>query len=308
MAADSLVARRRAMPAGGWAWRSSIQAPHLPHRPGRRRGVGRRRPPRCLRGHARRSLPARRRGGRRLPARRRGAGRGRAALARLGRSGRARGRRRTSRASTTARPGSAITSGSCARSRRGGGSATAALAGMRWLVAQAQGTVLSGRTLARGAGRTIPPGASRTTGSAWARRASCSRSTRSPTAPAIRRFRAVRPRRRCPAPAADRERHAPAAARLRGRDTRDRLPLRFGRCRVHVPRALRARPRSCRSRHGAPLLRWVNAQAVADRRGRRCTGRSAAAATMPAGFELGAAGIAWVNLRAFRVTGDRALP
>src|SRR4249920_387304 len=28
MAADSLVARHRAMPAGGWAWRSSIQAPH----------------------------------------------------------------------------------------------------------------------------------------------------------------------------------------------------------------------------------------------------------------------------------------
>jgi hypothetical protein len=28
MAADSLVARHRAMPDGGWAWRSSIQAPH----------------------------------------------------------------------------------------------------------------------------------------------------------------------------------------------------------------------------------------------------------------------------------------
>src|SRR3954447_12223507 len=28
MAADSLVARHRAMPEGGWAWRSSIQAPH----------------------------------------------------------------------------------------------------------------------------------------------------------------------------------------------------------------------------------------------------------------------------------------
>ena len=28
MAADSLVARRRVMPDGGWAWRSSIQAPH----------------------------------------------------------------------------------------------------------------------------------------------------------------------------------------------------------------------------------------------------------------------------------------
>src|SRR3954463_198306 len=28
MAADSLVARHRVMPEGGWAWRSSIQAPH----------------------------------------------------------------------------------------------------------------------------------------------------------------------------------------------------------------------------------------------------------------------------------------
>src|SRR3954470_2398078 len=28
MAADSLVARHRKMPEGGWAWRSSIQAPH----------------------------------------------------------------------------------------------------------------------------------------------------------------------------------------------------------------------------------------------------------------------------------------
>src|SRR5580765_4767628 len=28
MAADSLVARHRPMPEGGWAWRSSIQAPH----------------------------------------------------------------------------------------------------------------------------------------------------------------------------------------------------------------------------------------------------------------------------------------
>ena len=28
VAADSLLARHRAMPGGGWAWRSSIQAPH----------------------------------------------------------------------------------------------------------------------------------------------------------------------------------------------------------------------------------------------------------------------------------------
>ena len=53
------------------------------------------------------------------------------------------------------------------------------------------------------------------------------------------------------------------------------------------------------------LLGWVNAQAVADGAGGLYWPISFGSEAMPAGFELGAAGIAWVNLRAFRVTGDR---
>jgi len=49
------------------------------------------------------------------------------------------------------------------------------------------------------------------------------------------------------------------------------------------------------------LLRWVDDQASAD----GGWPISAGSAAVPAGFELGAAGIAWVNLRAYRATGDR---
>ena len=88
MAADSLVARRRAMPDGGSAWQSSMQAPH--HHTDRdvgaaSIGAG------LLAAYAvtrRRPLPSCCTGGGRLPARRGRAGGRRAALARLGRSGR----------------------------------------------------------------------------------------------------------------------------------------------------------------------------------------------------------------------------
>jgi hypothetical protein len=53
------------------------------------------------------------------------------------------------------------------------------------------------------------------------------------------------------------------------------------------------------------LLRWVNEQAVADRAGGLYWPISRGSAAAPAGFELGAAGIAWVNLRASEATGDR---
>ena len=53
------------------------------------------------------------------------------------------------------------------------------------------------------------------------------------------------------------------------------------------------------------LLRWVNAQALADGSGGLHWPISRGSAAMPAGFELGAAGIAWVNLRAHRATGER---
>ena len=53
------------------------------------------------------------------------------------------------------------------------------------------------------------------------------------------------------------------------------------------------------------LLRWVNEQAVADESGGLSWPVARGSAAVPAGFELGAAGIAWVNLRAHRATGDR---
>ncbi len=53
------------------------------------------------------------------------------------------------------------------------------------------------------------------------------------------------------------------------------------------------------------LLRWVNDQAVADGSGGLAWPTSRGGAAVPAGFELGAAGIAWVNLRAYEATGDR---
>jgi Lanthionine synthetase C-like protein len=53
------------------------------------------------------------------------------------------------------------------------------------------------------------------------------------------------------------------------------------------------------------LLRWVNDQAVADRSGGLYWPVSHGSAAAPGGFELGAAGIAWVNLWAYDATGDR---
>ena len=178
-----------AMPEGGWAWRSAIQAPH--HQTDRDVGAASigegllaayavTRDPRYLR--------AARCGGR-LPARRRRAGGRRAALAGLGRSGRTpfgdalhELRRRRGRDQRLPLELSDVTREPRFR--------TGALGGMRWVVAQAAGPVLPAAPRAPGAGRTIRPGASRTTASAWARRASCSPSTRSPTARATARFRA----------------------------------------------------------------------------------------------------------------------
>ena len=72
---------------------------------------------------------------------------------------------------------------------------------------------------------------------------------------------------------------------------------------MNVPRAIRARPRSCRSRdrRGCPR---VNNQAVPDPSGGLRWPVADDDASNASGFELGAAGIAWVNLRAARVTGD----
>lgn len=52
------------------------------------------------------------------------------------------------------------------------------------------------------------------------------------------------------------------------------------------------------------LLDWVNAHAVADRTGGLRWPLASDDASSTSGFELGAAGIAWVNLHAARATGD----
>src|SRR3954452_465743 len=53
------------------------------------------------------------------------------------------------------------------------------------------------------------------------------------------------------------------------------------------------------------LLRWVDGQALSDPWGGSRWPVSRGSAAAPGGFELGAAGIAWVNLRAGEITGDR---
>jgi hypothetical protein len=53
------------------------------------------------------------------------------------------------------------------------------------------------------------------------------------------------------------------------------------------------------------LLSWVNGQAVADRRSGLRWPLDPHDASSAAGFELGVAGIAWVNLQAYRILGDR---
>ena len=54
------------------------------------------------------------------------------------------------------------------------------------------------------------------------------------------------------------------------------------------------------------LLGWVNDQAEADGRGGLRWPLAVGDAAAASGFELGAAGIAWVNLRAAQATGDRS--
>ncbi len=54
------------------------------------------------------------------------------------------------------------------------------------------------------------------------------------------------------------------------------------------------------------LLRWVNEQAVPDARGGLSWPLAGDDASAASGFQLGAAGIAWVYLQAARVTGDPA--
>ena len=273
------------MPAGGWAWRSAIQAPHYQTD----RDVGA-----ASVGEGLLAAYAVTRDARYLRAAE-AAGDFLLGVAEPDAGGLrwpdwadpdGRVRPRTSRASTTARPGSATTSGSLSSVTH-----SRAFAPLRSVECAGSSRRRrdgpARRPRAPGAGRTTRPGASPTTASAWARRGSCSRSTRSPTPPATARCRTY-----ARAGAARlRALTANGTARCRrsdGRDARDRLPERLGRRGVHVPRALRARSRSGRSRDGTRLLGWVNDQAVARRRGgrqlaaRRTTRRPAARASSSA--------------------------
>ena len=186
LAADSLLARHEAMPTRRMGVAVGDPGAAFPDGPRRRRSLGRRWAARCLRGHARRALPARRGGGRRLPARCRRAGLGRLALAGLGRPRRAAfgdalhelrrrgGRDQRLPPPAVQRHGRAALSHRCTCRH-----ALARCAGGRGRPAR--------RARAPGAGRTTRPTSSRTTASAWASRGSCSPSTRSPTPPATAR-------------------------------------------------------------------------------------------------------------------------
>ena len=218
MAADSLVARHRAMPTGGWAWRSSIQAPHYQTD----RDVGAAwigegllaayavtRRPRYMRAAVEAgdfllgvAEPAA--GGLRWPDWADPDG------------------RRSTTHFTSFDDGAAGISDYLwrlfevtARAPLPRRSARRACAG--WS-RRPEGPSCPETACSWTVDRRSRPGASPTTASAWARRASCSCSTASPTEPATRVPR-LRSRRRRVAAGADRERHAPAAARLRERAT-----------------------------------------------------------------------------------------
>ena len=239
----------------------------LSDRSRRRRGVDRRRAARRVRGHAMTratSAPPSRRATTcsAWPSRRRAdcagpTGRIRADAA----------RRRTSRASTTAPPGSATTSGGCSRSRAqqrfrdrrarrhalgdraGRGPACPQTAcSWRWTDDPSWRVAYNGVGMGQ-AGIVL-------TLDAFADR------TGDPTFRAYARAGAARLRELT----ADGARPLPRGSE--DDDRRDRVPLRLGRSGLHVPRALPARPRSRRPRTARRLLDWVNEQAVAAPLGR----------------------------------------
>ena len=90
------------------------------------------------------------------------------------------------------------------------------------------------RRAAPGTGPTIRIRTSPTTASGWATRESCSRSMRSPTAPETH-VPPLRALGRRGLAGTDGERRSPAPARIGRRHVRNRLPLRLGRRCVHVP-------------------------------------------------------------------------
>ena len=283
MAADSLVARHRAMPEGGWAWRSSIQAPHYQtDRDVGAASIGEG----LLAAYAvtdDAALQARRR-------RRRAttcwASPSRPPAACAGPTGRIRaasGRRRTSRASTTARPGSATTSGGCSGRRASGASGRG-----RWRACAGW----SRRPKARHARRVVVLVAVDRR-SVLARRLQRRRHGPGGHRPRARRVR--RPHRRSDLPrlracrrrAASRAHRAMARARCRAapRTTPPRpgsspAPPERRTCSSSATRAIEIPPIS---RPRAGCCDWVNDQAVADALGRAVAGRSRASSAAIAG-------------------------
>ena len=237
MAADSLVARHRAMPEGGWAWRSAIQAPHYQtDRDVGAASIGEG----LLAAYAVTHDPRYQRAAVAagdLPAGRGRARGGRPAVARLGGSERAalddalhelrRRRRRDQRLpleavrrhARAALPRRARWRACAGWSRRPKGpTARRSSCTWRWTDDPSWRVAYNGVGMGQ-AGIVLAL-------DAFADR------TGDPTFRAYARAGAARLRH------AHRRRRAPAAAWLRGRDRRDRLPLRLGRRGLHVPRAL----------------------------------------------------------------------
>ena len=267
MAADSLVARHREMPEGGWAWRSSIQAPHYQTD----RDVG-------------------------------AASIGAGLLAAYAVTGDARYRRAAVSAGDfllgVAEPAAGGLRWPDWADPNGERSAThftsfddgaAGISDYLWrLVSRdaASGASGTGRwracagwsrrptarpapsRRARGGGQTIRPGASATTASAWARRASSSRWMRSPTGPAIR------PSAPTHVPAPRGFGSSPRMERARCRAARENATPDTGFLSGSAGAAYMFLERYARDRDPADLatarglLRWVNDQAVADALGR----------------------------------------
>ena len=304
MAADSLVARHREMPEGGWAWRSSIQAPHYQTD----RDVGAASVGEGLLAAYAVTHDARYR---------------RAAVSAgdflLGVAEPAAGGlrwpdwadpsgERSATHFTSFDDGAAGISDylwRLFRATREQRFRDGALAGMRWLVAQAEGascpeTSCSWRWTDDPSWRVGYNGVGMgQAGVVLALDAFADR-TGDPT------FRAYARAGAASAAGAHRAWHATrcrAAPRTRP-STPDSSPARPERhtCSSSATRGIEI-PADLATARG--LLRWVNDQAVADRSGGLYWPISRGSAAMPAGFELGAAGIAWVNLRAYDATGDR---
>ena len=309
MAADSLVARHRAMPDGGWAWRSSIQAPHYQTD----RDVG-------------------------------AASVGEGLLAAYAvthdpRYGAPPWRRATSCSAWRSRRPAAC-AGPTGRIRTAAGRTThytsfddgaAGISDYLWTLYEVtreprfRGGALARHALAGRAGRrAVLPGdrllVEMDGRSVLARRVLRRRHGPGGHRPRARRVRRphrrldlprLRTRRRRSAAGADGGRHPPAAARLGGAATLETgfLSGSAGAAYMFLERYRRDRDPADLAA-ARRLLAWVERPGRGGLSGGRSAGRSPTTREpgRASGFELGVAGIAWVNLQAARATGDADVP